>query len=221
MKKYLLLTLIILTASLLLTSCDMEELLDGIIPDSESVSETEPHDPSPWFPPDTDADIDVETGAETDSEIATDGSLEIPVIPDEWEGIEELFFNLSDSYTQDEYLFLRIEHLTVSDPQAAFPAVLRISDQEAWNRFCDLRTWDEDFFSTHALLVLITEGNSGSIRYRVDGVVAAGGELNVELTAQIPSAVTMDIVHWCVVIPVAKESADLPVRVETATEPME
>jgi hypothetical protein len=91
----------------------------------------------------------------------------------------------------------------------------------AWNRFCDLRKWDEDFFSTHALLVLVTEGNSGSIRYRVDGVAAAEGMLHVQLTAQIPSAVTMDIVHWCVVIPVAKESADLPVRVESATERME
>ena len=217
MKKYLLLTLIILTAGLLLTSCDMEDLPGGMIPDSESVSETEPHDQSPWFPLDTDAD----TGAETELEAETDGSLEIPVIPDEWEGIEDPFFNLSDSYTQDEYLFLRIEHLTVSDPQAAFPAVLRISDMAAWNRFCDLQKWDEDFFSTHALLVLITEGNSGSIRYRVDGVTTAEEKLNVELTAQIPSAVTMDIVYWCVVIPVAKESADLPVRVETATEPME
>ena len=45
--------------------------------------------------------------------------------------------------------------------------------------------------------------------------------LHVQLTAQMPSAVTMDVVHWCVVIPVAKELADLPVRVETATEPME
>lgn len=214
MKKYLLLILIILTACLLLTSCDMEDLLDGMVSDSESVSETEPHDQSPWFPPDTDADI----GAETESEAETDGSLEIP---DEWEGLEEPFFNLSDSYTQDEYLFLRVEHLTVSDPYATFPAVLRISDVAAWNRFCDLQKWDEDFFSTHALLVLITEGNSGSIRYRVDGVTTVEEKLNVKLTAQIPSAVTMDIVHWCVVIPVAKESADLPVRVETATEPME
>jgi hypothetical protein len=217
MKKHVLLTLIILTACLLLTSCDMEDLLAGTIPDHESASETEFYDQSPWFPLDTGAD----TGVDTDSEAETDGFVEMPVIPDEWEGIEEPFFNLTDSYTQDEYLFIRIEHLTVSDPHAAFPAVLRISDLAAWNRFCDLRKWDEDFFSTHALLVLVTEGNSGSIRYRVDGVAAAEGMLHVQLTAQIPSAVTMDIVHWCVVIPVAKESADLPVRVESATERME
>lgn len=219
MKKHVLLTLIILTACLLLTSCEIEELLDGTIPERESVSETL-HDEAPWFPPDTGVDTDADIGADTDSEAGTDGSLKVPVVPDEWEGIEEPFFNLSASYTQDEYLFLRIEHLTVSDPYAAFPAVLRISDLATWNNFCDLRKWDEDFFSTHALLVLVTEGNSGSIRYRVDGVAAAEGTLQVRLIAQIPNAVTMDIVHWCVVIPVARESADWPVQVETATERM-
>lgn len=152
----------------------------------------------------------------------------MPIDPTEWESIESPYFNLPDSYAQDEYLFLRAEHLVMPEGSRELPAVLWISDLSAWKSFFagqnpdggvtntalgnSLERINEAFFSDHSLLVLVTEGRSGSVRYRVDGVTSAEGTLSVALTAVVPDAVTMDIVHWCVVIPVTKAEVELPLN---------
>ena len=128
-------------------------------------------------------------------------------------------FDLSVAYTTDDVLFLRAEHLHPTLTDGTLPAVLTISDLTTWHQFCSDPTLDitsgagetaEEFFRTHSLLVVITEGRSGSIRYRLDKRYVTADNFHVvrELVAEVPPALTMDIVHWCVVIPVTKAEAE-------------
>lgn len=79
----------------------------------------------------------------------------------------------------------------------------------------------EDFVN-HSLLVIITEGRSGSIRYRLEEVYTTNGKVHRawELVAEVPLALTMDIVHWCIVIPVGKAEARMPMELSMRDEPM-
>lgn len=135
-------------------------------------------------------------------------------------------FDLSESYTSDNALFLRAEHLDPAMTNGSLPAVLTVNNSSEWQQFCSDPTldatkikvgsgeWTEDFFVNHSLLVIITEGRSGSIRYRLEETYATNGKINRswELVAEVPLALTMDIVHWCVVIPVSKAEAQVPME---------
>ena len=109
------------------------------------------------------------------------------------------------------------------------PAVLTVSDMEEWKSFCGEFCADgvpsqelldgvngltREFFQNHSLQVIVTEGRSGSIRYRLEEIYATNGKINRswELVAEVPLALTMDIVHWCVVIPVGKAEAQVPME---------
>lgn len=137
-------------------------------------------------------------------------------------------FNLTESYATDNALFLRAEHLDPALTDGTLPAVLTVSDVAEWKsfygEFCadgvpsqelldGLNGLTRDFFQNHSLQIIITEGRSGSIRYRLEEVYTTNGKVNRawELVAEVPLALTMDIVHWCIVIPVSKAEAQAPV----------
>ncbi len=201
--KLNMLCLAALTAvSFLLASCELGDLV--LLPPADTSEIPVCGTPSPDTAP-----------AETVTDIGVDA-------------VTGAVFHPSLSYERDGYLFLRAEHMTLADPYAELPMALRIPDLATWQRLAGMAVqenftdWalsealagmDEDFFATHSLLLLITPGESGSIRYRIDGVEARDGKLSVALTAEVPPAVTMDIVHWWVVIPVEKDMAELPVEI--------
>ncbi|MBQ7909852.1 MAG: hypothetical protein IJ363_03570, partial [Clostridia bacterium] len=129
----------------------------------------------------------------------------------------------SESYTTDNALFLRAEHLDTALTDGTLPAVLTINEPEEWRQFCGDATLDltagsgettEEFFVKYSLQIIITEGRSGSIRYRLEETYLPIGKLHRswELVAEVPLALTMDIVHWCVVIPVSKAEAQVPME---------
>ena len=196
--------------SLLLASCEMGDLVLPPSLDTADIpvmAETQP--------PETDLPAETVSLAETDS-------------PAEGVSVTEAVFHPSLSYARDGSLFLRAEHMTLPDPHTQLPAALWVHDLVSWQNLMDgasqgnftdgalseaLAGMDEDFFATHSLVLLVTEGRSGSIRYRIDGVDARDGKLSVALTAEVPPAVTMDIVHWWVVIPVEKDMSELPVEI--------
>ena len=138
-------------------------------------------------------------------------------------------FNLTESYATDNALFLRAEHLDPAMTDGTLPAVLTVSDVAEWKsfygEFCadgvpaqelldGLNGMTRDFFQNHSLQIIITEGRSGSIRYRFEEVYTTNGKVHRawELVAEVPLALTMDIVHWCVVIPVGKAEAQVPME---------
>ena len=147
-------------------------------------------------------------------------------------------FNLTGSYATDNALFLRAEHLDPAMTDGTLPAVLTVSDVAEWKsfygEFCadgvpsqelldGLNGMTREFFQNHSLQIIITEGRSGSIRYRLEEVYTTIGKVHRAwgLVAQVPPALTMDIVHWCVVIPVSKAEAQLPMMELTMRdEPM-
>ena len=131
-------------------------------------------------------------------------------------------FDLSASYTTDDVLFLRAEHLDPALTDGTLPAVLTIHEPEEWRQFCGDATLDltagsgettEEFFAKYSLHIIITEGRSGSIRYSLEETYLPIGKVHRawELVAEVPLALTMDIVHWCIVIPVGKAEAQMPV----------
>ena len=140
-------------------------------------------------------------------------------------------FDLSASYTTDDVLFLRAEHLDPALTDGTLPAVLTIHEPEEWRQFCGDATLDltagsgettEEVFAKYSLHIIITEGRSGSIRYSLEETYLPIGKVHRawELVAQVPPALTMDIVHWCIVIPVSKADAQVPVILSTREEPL-
>ena len=144
--------------------------------------------------------------------------------------------SLATQYT----LFLRMDHLPVSNSDEKLPTMLWVEEQETWEGLfphlsCDtyedysvldvsLREYDSWFFDHHSLLILFTEGRSGSIRYRVDELVANNTYVRVAMTAGVPAANTMDIAYWCIIIPVDKPQrgdTNRPVYLEVYDEPMD
>lgn len=155
-----------------------------------------------------------------------------PIDPNGTGGDLSNLFDLSESYATDNAAFLRAEHLDPRLAEGTLPAVLKISDSKAWRQLFSQEPVSDnpalqDFFTEISadylwetpLLVVVTEGRSGSIRYRLDEAYATSGKMTLELVAEVPPALTMDIVHWCVVIPVDKDEADLPVELALRDEP--
>ena len=146
-------------------------------------------------------------------------------------------FNLTESYATDNAIFLRAEHLDPAMTDGTLPAVLTVSDVAEWKsfygEFCadgvpsqelldGLNGMTREFFQNHSLQIIITEGRSGSIRYRLEEVYTTYGKVHRAwgLVAQVPLALTMDIVHWCVVIPVSKAEAQVPMELTMRDESM-
>ena len=164
-------------------------------------------------------------GTNPDQSLTPNGSVTVtprPITPntsgEPWNNL----FDLSAAYTTDDVLFLRAEHLDPALTDGTLPAVLTIHEPEEWRQFCGDATLDltagsgettEEFFAKYSLQIIITEGRSGSIRYSLEETYLPIGKVHRawELVAEVPLALTMDIVHWCVVIPVSKAEAQMPV----------
>ena len=163
-------------------------------------------------------------GTDPDQSVTPSGSIIVtprPIPPNTTGEAWGNLFDLSASYTIDDVLFLRAEHLDPALTDGTLPAVLTINEPEEWRQFCGDATLDltagsgettEEFFVKYSLQIIITEGRSGSIRYRLEEVYTTIGKVHRAwgLVAQVPPALTMDIVHWCIVIPVSKAEAQMP-----------
>ena len=163
-------------------------------------------------------------GTDPDQSVTPSGSIIVtprPIPPNTTGEAWGNLFDLSASYTIDDVLFLRAEHLDPALTDGTLPAVLTIHEPEEWRQFCGDATLDltagsgettEEFFVKYSLQIIITEGRSGSIRYRLEEVYTTIGKVHRAwgLVAQVPPALTMDIVHWCIVIPVSKAEAQMP-----------
>lgn len=183
-------------------------------------------------PPDETVDSMPPLGTSPDQSFTPNGSVTVaprPIPPNTSGEAWGNLFNLTESYATDNALFLRAEHLDPAMTDGSLPAVLTVSDMEEWKSFCGEFHADgvpsqelldgvngitREFFQNHSLQVIVTEGRSGSIRYRLEEVYATNGKINRswELVAEVPLALTMDIVHWCVVIPVSKAEAQVPME---------
>ena len=174
-------------------------------------------------------------GTSPDQSVTPGGSTIVtprPITPNTTGEAWGNLFDLSASYTTDDVLFLRAEHLDPALTDGTLPAVLTIHEPEEWRQFCGDATLDltagsgettEEFLAKFSLQIIITEGRSGSIRYRLEEVYTSIGKVHRawELVAEVPLALTMDIVHWCVVIPVSKAEAEMPMMELTMRdEPM-
>ena len=150
------------------------------------------------------------------------------------EALRDALFDLSSSYaTQNDLydsnssldaerhtLFLRMNHLPAEIADAEQPTMLWVEDHDLWRSlFPSLSShtnesysvldtalcgYNSRFFDSHSLLILFTEGRSGSIRYRLEDTSANREYVMATLTAGVPAANTMDIAYWCVMVPVAK-----------------
>ena len=177
-------------------------------------------------------------GTNPDQSFTPNGSVTVtprPITPNASGEAWNNLFDLSESYTTDNALFLRAEHLDPAMTDGTLPAVLTVNNLAEWQQICSDPTLDVtkikvdsedvpgDFFVNHSLLVIVTEGRSGSIRYRLEETYLPIGKLHRswELVAEVPLALTMDIVHWCVLIPVSKAEAQMPVVLSMRDEPAE
>ena len=176
-------------------------------------------------------------GTDPDQSVTPSGSIIVnprPITPNTTGEAWGNIFNLTESYATENAMFLRAEHLDPALTDGTFPAVLKVSDSEAWRQLFSQEPVSDnpalqafftqisaDYFWETPLLVVITAGRSGSIRYRLDGIYTDPGErLTLELTAEVPPALTMDIAHWCVLVPIPKAAAELPVELALRDEPM-
>ena len=173
-------------------------------------------------------------GTDPDQSVTPSGSIIVtprPIPPNTTGEAWGNLFDLSASYTIDDALFLRAEHLDPALTDGTLPAVLTIHEPEEWRQFCGDATLDltagsgettEEFFVKYSLQIIITEGRSGSIHYSLEETFLPIGKVHRswELVAQVPPALTMDIVHWCIVIPVSKADAQVPVILSMRDEPM-
>ena len=177
-------------------------------------------------------------GTDPDQSVTPSGSIIVtprPIPPNTTGEAWGNLFNLSESYVTDNAVFLRAEHLDSRVAAGELPAVLKITERGEWDQFFSdatlgitvelqeaLGELNEEFFTENSLLVVVTEGRSGSIRYRLEEVYTTNEKVHRawELVAQVPPALTMDIVHWCVVIPVSKAEAQVPMELSMRDEPM-
>ena len=182
-------------------------------------------------PPDETVDSMPPLGTNPDQSFTPNGSVTVtprPIPPNTSGEAWGNLFNLTESYATDNALFLRAEHLDPAMTDGTLPAVLTVSDVAEWKsfygEFCadgvpsqelldGLNGMTREFFQNHSLQIIITEGRSGSIRYSLEETYLPIGKVHRswELVAEVPLALTMDIVHWCVVIPVGKAEAQVPV----------
>lgn len=167
--------------------------------------------------------------------------------------LAESLFDLSSSYATKNILteldtslltnyalFLRMDHLPAEGLSGDMPATLWVEDYDLWEGLfpnlsggtyedysvldVSLRDYNSMFFEKHSLLILFTEGRSGSVRYRIDELKVNREYVKTTLTVGVPAANTMDIAHWCIIIPVGKSESgetNRPVYLETREVPMD
>ena len=132
----------------------------------------------------------------------------------------DLYDPNSSLYAERHTLFLRVNRLPPEIAGAGQPAMLWVEDLDLWQSLfpslsshtnesysvmdVSLSGYNSQFFDDHSLLILFTEGRSGSVRYRLEDTSANRESVHVTLTAGVPAANTMDIAYWCVMVPVAK-----------------
>lgn len=182
------------------------------------------------MPPDETVEYLPPLGTSPDQSLTPGGSTIVtprPITPNTSGKAWGNLFDLTGSYATENALFLRAEHLDPALTDGTLPAVLTVSDVAEWKsfygEFCadgvpsqelldGLNGMTREFFQNHSLQIIITEGRSGSIRYRLEEVYTTYGKVHRAwgLVAEVPLALTMDIVHWCVVIPVSKAEAEMP-----------
>ena len=172
--------------------------------------------------PNTNGEILLPPAGDAEGTEDTEGgdSVWIPPLetPPDGEEAWENRFDLSKSYVTDGVLYLRADHLDPDMGQGVYPSIVKIRNSHDWENFIGeepisddpaLRDFftniSADYFVETNLLVLITQGRSGSIRYRLDEMYEASGALHLFVAADVPPALTMDIVHWCIVIPLDRE----------------
>ena len=156
------------------------------------------------------------------------------VDPDGLDRLSDAVFDLNSSYATDnnlhdpcralsaEYyvLFLRMNLVPAEITEVGKPSMLWVEEYDLWQRYfpslsahtnennsvldISLSGYNARFFEDHSLLILFTEGRSGSVRYRLDDTAANHVYAKATLTAGVPEANTLDIAYWCVMIPVAK-----------------
>ena len=157
----------------------------------------------------------------------------VETLPDGEEAWENLF-DLSESYATDGVLYLRADHLDPDMGQGVYPSIVKIRNSHDWENFIGEEPISDDpalqdfftnisadYFVETNLLVLITQGRSGSIRYRLDEMYEASGALHLFVAADVPPALTMDIVHWCIVIPLDSEDVGKRLMLSWKDEPTE
>lgn len=246
MKKKMLWPVLLTAASLLFVSCDRAgEIPSGESRENDAVTTTTvtesldgtadvPRD-TETLPPETDTTV---PELDTDSSVQyfpigdQNGELKIPLRPLRLSDIAEISFHPTTSYAQEGYIYLRADHMGV-EPSDSFyfvqqPCYLRINNYEEWQAFLEKADGDEAigelagineaYFADRALILLLPMGQSGSVRYRVDKTEAADDKLSVTLTTVAPPAVTMDIVHWCIAVPVEKQHIDLSMELIVRAE---
>lgn len=236
MKKYTAWLAVLTVASLLLVSCDYAG--EGIPllnigtqggDTADTAVQTTP------VAPGGEGSSDAETTAPSDRIEVPDPLDPFPILsggpavtlpPIQLSDIEDIAFHPTKSYAQDGYIYLRADYLGMTSSGSFYfaeePTYLTIRDYEEWQAFLnkadgdesirELAQMDQAFFADHALILLFPAGISGSAHYRVDKVTADSGRLSVTLSSVSPNAATLDLVHWCVAVPVEKQNAELPVE---------
>ena len=188
--------------------------------------------------PNTNGEIVLPPAGDAEGTEDTEGgdSVWIPpleTLPDGEEAWENLF-DLSESYVTDGVLYLRADHLDPDMGQGVYPSIVKIRNSHDWENFIGEEPISDDpalqdfftnisadYFVETNLLVLITQGRSGSIRYRLDEMYEASGALHLFVAADVPPALTMDIVHWCIVIPLDSEDVGKRLMLSWKDEPTE
>ena len=236
MKKYTAWLAVLTVASLLLVSCDYAgegiPLLNGSQPESDTTDTAIQTTP---VAPGGESSSDAETTAPPDIIEVPDSMSPFPILsggpavtlpPIQLSDIEDIAFHPTRSYAKDGYIYLRADYLGMTSSGSFYfaeePTYLTIRDYDGWQAFLnkadgdegirELAQMDQAFFTDHALILLFPAGISGSAHYRVDKVMADGGRLSVTLATVSPNAATLDLVHWCVAVPVEKQHAELPVE---------
>ncbi len=77
--------------------------------------------------------------------------------------------------------------------------------------------FDAAFFETHDLAVIRTGGGSGSLRFRACAEVS-DGQTEITVTTLAPSACTMDLVFWAILVPVEKGTSAERITLRENTE---
>lgn len=76
------------------------------------------------------------------------------------------------------------------------------------------RRYDEAYFKNAALIAVVVEEGSGSVRHRVESVKLQNNILSIRLLRQTPEVFTCDMAQWHILIEVGRLSVNEAVKVE-------
>lgn len=83
--------------------------------------------------------------------------------------------------------------------------------------------YDEEFFSTHMLIVVEVEYGSGSISTKLAGADLSDGKVNIRLESSKPEVGTCDMAQWLLIIALdsSEVSAETPCNITLDGRPIE